>query len=50
VLESNDPKAVNTEANPYNVKPHTGGNAKITDGIITANLSKLSWNVIRLAR
>jgi alpha-L-arabinofuranosidase len=50
VLENDDVYAVNTEANPYNVKPHTSGDAKITDGMVTANLSKLSWNVIRLAK
>jgi alpha-N-arabinofuranosidase len=50
VLENDDVYAVNTEANPYNVKPHSSGNAKITDGMVTANLSKLSWNVIRLAK
>lgn len=50
VLENDDVYVVNTEANPYNVKPHSSGNAKIVDGIVTANLSKLSWNVIRLAK
>lgn len=50
VLEHDDVYAVNAEANPYNVKPNNNGNAKITDGIVTANLSKLSWNVIRLAK
>jgi alpha-L-arabinofuranosidase len=50
VLENGDIYAVNTEASPYNVKPHNNGNAQITDGRINANLSKLSWNVIRLAK
>ncbi len=50
VLESNDVHAVNTKDNPNNVKPHNNGDAKIIDGIIEANLSKLSWNVIRLAK
>jgi alpha-N-arabinofuranosidase len=50
VLENDDVYAVNTELNPYNVKPNNNGNAKITDGILTANFSKLSWNVIRLGK
>jgi alpha-L-arabinofuranosidase len=50
VLEHEDVHAVNTEKNPFNVKPCNSGDAKITDGKINANLSKLSWNVIRLAK
>jgi len=50
VFENDNVYAVNTESNPYNVKPNNNGNAQITYGIITANLSKLSWNVIRLAK
>lgn len=50
VLESDDIYAVNTEANPYNVKPHNYGDAKIFDGMINTNLRKLSWNVIRLSK
>lgn len=50
VMHNDDVDAVNTEANPFNVVPNNSGNAKITDGIVTANLSKLSWNVIRLAK
>lgn len=50
VLKHDDIYAVNTEANPYNVVPQNNGDAKLTDGTVTANLSKLSWNVIRLAK
>lgn len=50
VLENDDVYAVNTEKEPYKVKPHNNGNAKIDDGIITASLSKLSWNVIVLKK
>ena len=50
VLHNEDVDAVNTEANPFNVVPNNSGDAKITNGIVTANLSKLSWNVIRLAK
>jgi len=49
VLEHSDLKATNTMANPSNVVPHTGGDAKMTDGKLTATLPKLSWNVIRLS-
>jgi alpha-N-arabinofuranosidase len=49
VLENDDLKASNTAANPDNVKPHTAGNAAITDnGKIEAQLAKASWNVIRI--
>jgi Alpha-L-arabinofuranosidase len=50
VLHNEDVEAVNTEANPFNVVPNNSGDAKIVSGIVTANLSKLSWNVIRLAK
>jgi alpha-N-arabinofuranosidase len=50
VLENDDLKAVNTEDNPDNVKPHNNGNAKNDDGKVKADLSPLSWNVIRLAK
>ncbi|TCM97926.1 alpha-N-arabinofuranosidase [Paenibacillus sp. BK033] len=49
VLENNDLQAVNTAANPDNVKPHANGNAKLEqNGTIEASLSKASWNVIRI--
>jgi alpha-N-arabinofuranosidase len=49
VLENDDLKAANTIDAPDRVKPHSGGNAVITDsGKIEATLGKASWNVIRL--
>jgi alpha-N-arabinofuranosidase len=50
VLEHGDVKARNTYGNPNNVMPHKKGKAEARDGFVTANLSKFSWNVIRLAR
>lgn len=50
VLHNDDVNAVNTEANPFNVMPNNAGDAKNTNGIVTANLTNLSWNVIRLAK
>lgn len=49
VLENDDIKAENSAVN-QRVEPHTNGNAEYTDGIITAVLPKLSWNVIRLEK
>ncbi|TRZ35674.1 alpha-N-arabinofuranosidase [Niallia circulans] len=49
VLENDDIKAENSAAN-QKVEPHTNGNAEWKDGIITAVLPKLSWNVIRLEK
>jgi alpha-L-arabinofuranosidase len=50
VLEHDDPKAINTLARPREVTPHARGDAMLRDGILTARLPKLSWNVIRLGR
>ncbi|MGI6189633.1 MAG: alpha-N-arabinofuranosidase [Clostridiales bacterium] len=50
VLEHEDIKAVNTKDNPYNVQPHSNGNAAVVDGKVLAALPKLSWNVIRLSK
>jgi len=50
VLENDDIYAVNTEDNPDNVVPHNKGNAELIGGTLNADLSKLSWNVIRLVR
>ena len=50
VLENGGMKAANTVTHPDTVKPHTGGDAKMDDGKLTAQLPKLSWNVIRLAK
>ncbi len=49
VLEHDDPKAINTLARPREVWPRADGNATCQDGLLTALLPKLSWNVIRLA-
>jgi len=50
VLTADDPKATNTEQEPDNVTPAEDGNARFCDGKLTAELKKLSWNVIRLVR
>lgn len=50
VLKNDDVFAVNTEADPARVVPESIGDAKVLDGIVTAELSRLSWNVIRLSR
>jgi len=49
-LTHSDLKATNTAANPNNVTPRAGGNAKVSDGQLTATLPPASWNVIRLAK
>ena len=50
VMQDNDLKAVNTEANPNRIAPKTGGQSKIDDGILSAVMQTKSWNVIRLAK
>ena len=47
VLEHDDPKAINTLARPHEVMPHARGDASLRDGVLTARLPRLSWNVIR---
>jgi alpha-N-arabinofuranosidase len=49
VLSHDDPHACNTSKAPDTVTPHSNGSAKLTDGVLTAEIPKLSWNVIRLA-
>lgn len=49
VLENNDMKATN-QHNHSNVVPHNNGDAKVDNGQLSAQLPKLSWNVIRLAK
>ncbi len=49
VLENDDVKATN-QHNHTNVVPHNNGDAKVDGGKLEANLPKLSWNVIRLAK
>lgn len=48
VLQGDDLKAENTEKNPDNVVPHTGGTSSIDGGILNAVFATKSWNVIRL--
>ncbi len=49
VLENDDLKARNTLDAPDTVRPHSRGNAAVTDAAkVTATLSKASWNVVRL--
>ena len=50
VMTHDDMKAVNTEADPWQVKPVSGGVSKVEDGKLTAILGKHSWNVIRLKK
>ncbi|HSK68358.1 MAG TPA: alpha-L-arabinofuranosidase C-terminal domain-containing protein, partial [Candidatus Limnocylindria bacterium] len=49
VLAHPDVKAVNTEANPDNVRPAAGENGTMDGGTFTMRVPKLSWNVVRLA-
>jgi alpha-N-arabinofuranosidase len=48
VLEHANAQAVNTLERPREVAPHASGGAFVRDGVLTAHLPKLSWNVIRL--
>ena len=48
VLTADDPKATNTEVDPLNVVPTENGNAKCSGSTVTAQLDKMSWNVIYL--
>lgn len=48
-LECDDLKATNTAGNER-VKPSAGGRSSLADGLLTADLAKHSWNVIRLAK
>jgi alpha-N-arabinofuranosidase len=50
VMESDDVRRSNTLEAPHTVVPHRGGDAEADGGVVTASLSKLSWNVIRLKR
>ena len=49
VMESDDLKTTNSAAEEK-VAPRSGGSAKLDSGIVSANLNKASWNVIRLAK
>ena len=50
MLHHDDVKAVNTEANPDEVKPKKARGGKIDGGKMTVKLPALSWNVIRLEK
>ena len=47
VLHHDDVKAVNTEANPDNVKPAPGAPAAVDGGRASVILPALSWNVLK---
>jgi len=49
-LANFDKKATNTITNPENVIPRVFTNYEINDGKITAELPKMSWNVLRLKK
>ena len=49
-LTNDDKKAVNTKSNPENVVPRKFTNYESSDNRITAELPKMSWNVIRLKK
>jgi alpha-N-arabinofuranosidase len=48
VLADADPDARNTLTEPERVAPHAGAGASLRDGVLSAVLEPLSWNVIRL--
>lgn len=50
VLEHGDRKARNTLDDPCQVMPNNGGDATAKEGLVTANLPKFSWNVIRMKK
>ncbi|MEU4798808.1 alpha-N-arabinofuranosidase [Streptomyces sp. NPDC023327] len=45
-----DPEARNTLADPERVTPHDVPGTRLANGVLTATLEPLSWNVIRLGR
>ena len=49
-MSNPDMKAVNTEAEPFNVVPAVSDSVKIEDGKLSGILGKHSWNMIRLAK
>ena len=49
VLENNDMKAVNSIVKET-VTPKLANRSELIDGILTSQLSKVSWNVIRLGK
>jgi alpha-L-arabinofuranosidase len=47
-MYSEDLGAANTYENPNAVAPSVNKSAKFENGVVTANLKSLSWNVFRL--
>ncbi len=50
VLADRDPKAKNTMDCPDRVVPHEGSGGVLDEGILTAELPPMSWNVFRLKK
>jgi alpha-N-arabinofuranosidase len=50
VLDGKNWLAANTRAHPDTVVPHTASGAKIDQGLLTATLPPMSWNVVRLEK
>ena len=50
VMSHDDMKAVNTEEDPWQVKPVSGGISSVENGVLSAILGKHSWNVIVLKK
>ncbi len=50
LLHHDDVKAVNTEANPDEVKPVKGENGRMDGGEFTLKVPALSWTVVRLEK
>ncbi len=48
VLSDADPQACNSAREPSRIVPKAGGNSKIRDDVLSATISPLSWNVIRI--
>ena len=50
VLDSKDPNARNSFDQPDIILPHAGTDASLNNGVLTAVLPKLSWNVFRFTK
>jgi alpha-N-arabinofuranosidase len=50
VLADDDPRAVNTAAEPDRVTPRSATGARVEAGVLRAGLPPRSWNVLRLER
>ncbi|MDQ3696089.1 MAG: alpha-N-arabinofuranosidase [Chloroflexota bacterium] len=49
-LADADPDATNTAERPDAVMPRTRGDTSVGNGVLSARLSPVSWNVVRLAK